>query len=220
MKMYLFKYFLISLGIHSFIVVCIFFFEEEFSKSKTDILKVEILSNNEKIIQVIKKTEEKKEKYKTLIKHPELHDIKDNKQYNTLNKKYSIKNSEDQNKFSKDLNVFINNQNQELGKNVKSMKNSERVFSKATYKLGSKKNPHPPYPMIARKEGWQGKLILNVFVNKNGKVKNVELLKSSGYKILDNVSLQTVKTWSFKPAQLGKRNVEDNLKIALRFVLE
>ena len=29
------------------------------------------------------------------------------------------------------------------------------------------KNPHPPYPMIARKEGWQGKLILNVFVNKN-----------------------------------------------------
>ena len=74
--------------------------------------------------------------------------------------------------------------------------------------------------MIARKEGWQGKLILNVFVNKNGKVKNVELLKSSGYKILDNVSLQTVKTWSFKPAKLGKRYVEDNIKIPMRFVLE
>ena len=125
-----------------------------------------------------------------------------------------------QQKISKDFNVLVNNQNQEIGKNVNSINNNKKVFSKATYKLGSKKNPHPPYPMIARKEGWQGKLILNVFVNKNGKVKNVELLKSSGYKILDNISLQTIKTWSFEPAQLGKRYVEDNIKIPLRFVLE
>ena len=216
----LFKYFLISFGIHSFIIIFIFLFEKEFSKPKTDILEVEILSNNRIINKVLTKTEENEIRYKTFIKHSELLEYKDNTHNLTLNKKFNTKNLEVQQKFSKDFNVFINNQNQEIGKTVKSTNSIKKVFSKATYKLGSKKNPHPPYPMIARKEGWQGKLILNVFVNKNGKVKNVELLKSSGYKILDNVSLQTVKKWSFKPAQLGKRYVEDNIKIPLRFVLE
>ena len=216
----LFKYFLISFGIHSFIIVCVFLFEKEFSKSKTDILEVEILSNKRKVNNVLKKTEENEIGYKTSIKHLELNNTKDYINSYTLNKKYNTKTLEDQHKFSKDFNVFVNNQNQEVGKTVNSINNTKKVFSKATYKLGSKKNPHPPYPMIARKEGWQGKLILNVFVNKNGKVKNVELLKSSGYKILDNVSLQTIKTWSFKPARLGKSYVEDNIKIPLRFVLE
>ena len=216
----LFKYFLISFGIHSFIIIFIFLFEKEFSKPKTDILEVEILSNNERINKILTKKEENEIRNKTFIKHSELLRFKDNTHNFTLNKKLDTKNLEVQQKYSKDFNVFINDQNQEVGKTVNSINNTKKVFSKATYKLGSKKNPHPPYPMIARKEGWQGKLILNVFVNKNGKVKNVELLKSSGYKILDNVSLQTVKKWSFKPAQLGKRYVEDNIKIPLRFVLE
>ena len=216
----LFKYFLISFGVHSFIIVFLFLFEKEFSKPKTDILEVEILPNNGRINKVLTKTEEKVIRNKTFVKHTELLKIIDNTHNYTLKKKFSTKNMEVQQKFSKDFNVLINNQNQEVGKNINSMNNSKKVFSKATYKLGSKKNPHPPYPMMARKEGWQGKLILNVFVNKNGKVKNVELLKSSGYKILDNVSLQTVKTWSFKPAKLGKRYVEDNIKIPMRFVLE
>ena len=216
----LFKYFLISFGIHSFIIIFIFLFEKEFSKPKTDILEVEILSNNGKINKVLTKTEENEVRNKTFIKHSELLRFQDNTHNFTLNKKLDTKNLKVQQKYSKDFNVFINDQNQEVGKTVNSINNTKKVFSKATYKLGSKKNPHPPYPMIARKEGWQGKLILNVFVNKNGKVKNVELLKSSGYKILDNVSLQTVKKWSFKPAQLGKRYVEDNIKIPLRFVLE
>ena len=216
----LFKYFLISFGIHSFIIIFIFLFEKEFSKPKTDILEVEILSNNERINKILTKKEENEIRNKTFIKHSELLRFQDNTHNFTLNKKLDTKNLKVQQKYSKDFNVFINDQNQEVGKTVNSINNTKKVFSKATYKLGSKKNPHPPYPMIARKEGWQGKLILNVFVNKNGKVKNVELLKSSGYKILDNVSLQTVKTWSFKPAQLGKRYVEDNIKIPLRFVLE
>lgn len=216
----LFKYFLISFGIHSFIIIFIFLFEKEFSKPKTDILEVEILSNNERINKILTKKEENEIRNKTFIKHSELLRFQDNTHNFTLNKKLDTKNLEVQQKYSKDFNVFIKNQNQEVGKTVNSINNTKKVFSKATYKLGSKKNPHPPYPMIARKEGWQGKLILNVFVNKNGKVKNVELLKSSGYKILDNVSLQTVKTWSFKPAKLGKRYVEDNIKIPMRFVLE
>ena len=57
----LFKYFLISFGIHSFIMF-IFLFEKEFSKPKTDILEVEILPNNgrkNKVLTKQKKTTEK-----------------------------------------------------------------------------------------------------------------------------------------------------------------
>ena len=61
--------------------------------------------------------------------------------------------------------------------------------------------------MIARKEGWQGKLILNVFVNKNGKVKNVELLKSSGYKILDNVSFANYKNMELQTCTIRKKGM-------------
>ena len=72
----LFKYFLISFGIHSFIIVCVFLFEKEFSKSKTDILEVEILSNKRKINNVLKKTEENEIGYKTSIKHSPLTNCK------------------------------------------------------------------------------------------------------------------------------------------------
>ena len=34
------------------------------------------------------------------------------------------------------------------------------TFSKASYKFGTINNPHPPYPLIARKKGWEGKPLL------------------------------------------------------------
>ena len=90
---------------------------------------------------------------------------------------------------------------------------------KATYKIGSIKNPHPPYPIIARKKGLQGKLILKVSINNDGSVKNVVVGKSSGHKILDNVSKETVEKWVFVPAKKMGEAVEDNIKVPIRFIL-
>ena len=67
----LFKYFLISFGIHSFIIMFIFLFEKEFSKPKTDILEVEILPNNGRKNKVLTKKEENEIREKTFIKHSE-----------------------------------------------------------------------------------------------------------------------------------------------------
>ena len=50
-------------------------------------------------------------------------------------------------------------------------------FTRAIYKIGSIKNPHPPYPLIARKKGWQGKLTLNVWVDTNGWVNEIYIKK-------------------------------------------
>ena len=91
--------------------------------------------------------------------------------------------------------------------------------SSATYKIGSEKNPHPIYPLIARKKGWEGKVVLQTDVDKQGNVKFVRILESSGFKVLDDISIETLKTWKFKPAKLGNKFVDDIVDIPVKFVL-
>ena len=91
--------------------------------------------------------------------------------------------------------------------------------SSATYKIGSEKNPHPIYPLIARKKGWEGKVVLQTDVDKQGNVKFVRILESSGFKVLDDISIETLKTWRFKPAKLGNKFVDDIVNIPVKFVL-
>ena len=92
-------------------------------------------------------------------------------------------------------------------------------LSKALYKIGSINNPHPPYPLIARKKGFEGKLILEVLVNEDGSVKSTSIRESSGYEILDNVSKKTVEKWIFIPAKKMGQAVKDNIQVPIKFVL-
>ena len=92
-------------------------------------------------------------------------------------------------------------------------------LSKALYKIGSINNPHPPYPLIARKKGFEGKLILEVLVNEDGSVKSTSIRESSGYEILDTVSKETGEKWTFIPAKKMGRAVKDNIQVPIKFVL-
>ena len=96
---------------------------------------------------------------------------------------------------------------------------SKNIKTNAKYKIGTLKNPHPEYPMIARKKGWQGRLVLNVRISENGDVLNINVVRTSGFKILDKTSVKTIKKWKFTPARLGKKNVEDYLNIPISFKL-
>jgi protein TonB len=69
------------------------------------------------------------------------------------------------------------------------------------YKADYLNNPRPPYPMVAQRMGYNGKVVLNVEVLAEGKAGQVLLHQSSGHEILDNAALQTVKTWKFSPAK-------------------
>ncbi|RUM29415.1 MAG: hypothetical protein DSY32_03280 [Aquifex sp.] len=48
------------------------------------------------------------------------------------------------------------------------------------------------YPYIARRMGWEGKVILEIVLSKRG-CESVRVVRSSGHKILDNNALETVK---------------------------
>ena len=82
-----------------------------------------------------------------------------------------------------------------------------------------KRNISPPYPLLARKRGYQGTVFLEVLVSKEGKAAFIRLSKSSGYKILDRAAIKGVRDWLFYPAKRGDELFEMWVKIPIRFIL-
>jgi protein TonB len=81
-------------------------------------------------------------------------------------------------------------------------------------------NPPISYPRRARRKGYEGTVFLEVLVNRNGKVADLRILASSGYAILDRSAVNSVKTWSFKPAKKGNDTIDMWVKVPVRFKLE
>jgi len=78
----------------------------------------------------------------------------------------------------------------------------------------------PPYPPLARKMGYQGRLILRLLVSKEGKVARIKVVRSSGYSILDRTAIKTVKKWRFIPAHGGKKAVPFWVEVPVVFSLK
>ena len=81
-------------------------------------------------------------------------------------------------------------------------------------------NPKPPYPLIARRMGAQGIVLLRVHVRADGSVAEVTVAQSSGFSQLDDSALRTVReSWRFIPARLDGIPVESWVEVPIRFVL-
>jgi TonB family protein len=92
-------------------------------------------------------------------------------------------------------------------------RNTELAFP--DYKV----NPKPRYPMLARRKGYEGTIILRVFVLESGGVGKVELEKSSGYEILDESALKAVKEWVFTPGKKDGEPVPSWVTVPIKFQL-
>ncbi len=64
-------------------------------------------------------------------------------------------------------------------------------------------NPKPPYPRASRRRREEGTVLLRIFVNADGTVGEVVLLKSSGFSRLDQSAMTTVQGWKLIPARRG-----------------
>lgn len=81
-------------------------------------------------------------------------------------------------------------------------------------------NPKPSYPMLARRRGDQGVVLLRVHVRADGSVMTAEIKQSSGSSLLDEAAVQTVReSWRFIPARLNSAPVESWVEVPIRFVL-
>ena len=59
------------------------------------------------------------------------------------------------------------------------------------------------YPITLRRKGVMGTVILKYSVTRSGKVINMSVARSSGYKSLDNEAASTISNWRYKPGQGG-----------------
>jgi protein TonB len=88
------------------------------------------------------------------------------------------------------------------------------------YDVAALNNPKPPYPLAARRNRAQGRVVLSVQVSAGGASGAVLLKHSSGHAILDNAALQTVRRWRFIPARRGDAPVESWVDVPIIFRLE
>ena len=80
--------------------------------------------------------------------------------------------------------------------------------------------PEPVYPVLSRKKGEEGRVVIELEISAKGKVLKAEVANSSSYPRLDRAALVAVKVAAFSPATEYGRPVESELKVAYRFELK
>jgi TonB family protein len=81
------------------------------------------------------------------------------------------------------------------------------------------KTERPLYPRMAREQGWQGKVVLRTQITADGIVKNATVQESSGFSLLDESAVQSVKSWLFEPAKNGEFAIPSTVDLPIRFDL-
>jgi protein TonB len=81
-------------------------------------------------------------------------------------------------------------------------------------------NPPPKYPEVARRRGLAGTVVLEVAVRADGRVNEVILKESSGYRSLDRSAIRTVRRWLFKPATSTGFPIASRVEVPIDFNLD
>lgn len=81
-------------------------------------------------------------------------------------------------------------------------------------------NPKPVYPLVSRRLGEQGKVLLRVHVSAAGLAEKVEVKTGSGYARLDQAAGDAVSRWRFVPARRGEQAIAAWVQVPITFQLE
>lgn len=80
-------------------------------------------------------------------------------------------------------------------------------------------NARPRYPWLSRQKGEQGRVVLRVSVDMNGRTTEVMVVQSSGFGRLDRAARRAVESWRFTPAHRGGRDVAGTVDVPISFRL-
>lgn len=81
-------------------------------------------------------------------------------------------------------------------------------------------NPKPVYPALSRRLAEQGRVVLRVQVEADGRAAEVQVHSSSGSPRLDQSALDTVRRWKFVPARLGRTPTAAWVLVPIAFTLK
>jgi len=73
----------------------------------------------------------------------------------------------------------------------------------------------PIYPLVAKERRLIGSVVVQVTVDKNGRISDLQLI--SGPPLFRDAAFAAVKQWVFKPARLNGQAIEQSTKIRLNF---
>ena len=90
----------------------------------------------------------------------------------------------------------------------------------ADYKLSALNNPKPPYPPYSYKAKQEGQVVLSVEVLATGETGQVSVFLSSGFELLDESALTTVKKWHFVPAKKDGQVIPQTIRVPITFSLK
>lgn len=82
------------------------------------------------------------------------------------------------------------------------------------------RNPPPVYPPVSKRLGEQGRVVLRVLINTEGRAEKAEIRESSGYERLDQAALKTVLQWRYVPGKRGGVPETMWFNVPINFVLE
>jgi protein TonB len=78
----------------------------------------------------------------------------------------------------------------------------------------------PIYPTEARRRHQQGVVGLELFINESGALDKVEVVKSSGYPLLDAAAIRAMRQSQFVPAMNGRQKIRSRAEATVTFRLE
>ena len=82
------------------------------------------------------------------------------------------------------------------------------------------KPKQPKYPRSARRRGLEGEVLVEVWLDAEGKQQQQKLLKSSGHSSLDQSALTAIAKWQFSPYRENGIPRPHRVHIPIRFKLD
>lgn len=93
------------------------------------------------------------------------------------------------------------------------------LFSGPSFHLGSARNPLPRYPAIARRRGWEGRVVLRVEVGTDGHPLTVDVVTPSDHPVLNDAARKTIRRWRFEPGRRAGLPVTAFVEVPVVFKL-
>ena len=77
----------------------------------------------------------------------------------------------------------------------------------------------PEYPMLARKLGKEGKVVLRLTIDERGNLANVEVIEEAGYGFAE-AAIEAVKKSTFLPAEKNGKPIASRAVLPIKFMLQ
>jgi protein TonB len=121
--------------------------------------------------------------------------------------------------LSRKVNVQPDQQKAQAVSAAMVMPPSGKPSARDNFPISDSHNPSPEYPEMGIFLGYQGDVLVRIRVSAKGESVGVEILRSSGHKVLDDSAASALRKWRFTPTKHDNTPMNDSVIITVSYVL-